>query len=155
MAFLVVFLITLLIYIVFPKKYNDYVDEYSVKYSVEKELCYSVIRCESGFSPNKISKKGAVGLMQVMPSTALWCCEQIGLDYDYELLKTPEYNVRIGIFYLSYLKERFDNVDDVIKAYNAGETVVRYWNKNNKSPYKETSEYLKKVKMCMVIYKLI
>ena len=145
---------SLLISIVFPKSYSNCIEKYSAEYGVEKELSYSIIRCESGFSPEKISNKGAVGLMQVMPSTAKWCCEQLGVEYDYEYLKIPEYNARIGIFYLSYLKRKFNSVDDVIKAYNAGETVVRDWNKNNKKPYEETSDYLKKVKLCMKVYKL-
>lgn len=141
--------------VVFPKKYSSYIEKYSKEFAVDSELIYSVVRCESGFSPEKVSRKGAVGLMQVMPSTAKWCCEMLDIKYDYEKLKTPEYNLKIGTFYLSYLSTKFDKVDDVIKAYNAGETIVRDWNRKGLQPYSETAKYLKRVKFCMKIYKII
>lgn len=147
--------VSMLIYTVFPKKYTSYIEKYSNEFDVEAELCYSVARCESGFLPEKTSNKGAVGVMQIMPNTAKWCCDMLGEEYDYERLKTAEYNIKIGVFYLSYLKTKFSSLDDVIKAYNAGETVVREWNRKGKEPYEETKNYLKKVKLCMKIYRII
>ncbi len=138
----------------FPTKYANYVEKYSKIYGVDKNLVYAVIRCESGFDHNAKSKKGAVGLMQLMPSTASWCAKNLGVDFTEEMLCDPEFNIKIGVYYLSYLSARFDTVDKVVMAYNAGEGNVKNWLQGNGKVFSETSAYLKRVKFAKEVYRI-
>ena len=140
--------------VVFPSKYANFVEKYSKIYGVDKNLVYAVIRCESGFDKRAKSNKNAMGLMQLTPSTAKWCAYIIGVDFDEDLLYNPEYNIRLGVYYISYLFTRFDTVEQVIMAYNAGEGNVKKWLNGNGKVFAETSAYLTKVKFCAKVYKL-
>lgn len=150
----------------YPKKYSIYVNYVSEKYNVDKVLIYSIINTESGFSSDAQSPKGAMGLMQIMPTTATFIAQELDMDtFKVEDLFLPNTNIEFGTFYLNYLFSKFEDVDTVICAYNAGETAVRRW-LNDKSysqdgkhlsviPYKETENYLKKVKRNYKVYKKI
>lgn len=163
---LVTFLASFFCYfnILYPKKYSIFINNFSQKYSVDKVLIYSVINTESNFNANATSSKGAMGLMQIMPPTALFIAEQLNIEnFNTKNLYNPETNIEFGTFYLNYLLNKFDNIDAVICSYNAGETVVRRWlNDKNYStdgktldqiPYTETSNYLKKVQQNYKVYK--
>ena len=105
-------------------------------------------------SKNKI---GAVGLMQIMPETGEWIASQMGLDhFDMEALRRPEYNVRLGCWYLGELEYEFQrNWVLMMIAYNAGRGNTRAWMQENgwnydfnrieDIPYPDTREYVKKV----------
>ena len=150
-------------YSLYPLKYKNIIINYSDNYNVDKALIASVICVESSFNKNAISKKGAMGLMQLMPSTAKWVCEQNNIIYEEEQLLEPEFNVKVGTCYLKYLIKKFANIDNAILAYNAGEGTVLTWLNNanlssngeelNTIPYKETSSYLIKVKRAINIYR--
>lgn len=163
---IVVFLASFFCYfnIVYPKKYSIYINNLSEKYSVDKILIYSVINIESGFNVNATSSKGAMGLMQIMPATAVFIAEQLNIqNFNTKNLYNPETNIEFGTFYLNYLSQKFENLDAVICSYNAGETIVRRWLTDanyssdgktlNKIPYSETANYLKKVKQNYKVYK--
>nr|WP_281273666.1 lytic transglycosylase domain-containing protein [Biomaibacter acetigenes] len=62
----------------YPLKYQDYIVKYSQEYQMDPYMVAAVIKVESGFSPNVVSSKGAVGLMQIMPETATWAAEKNG-----------------------------------------------------------------------------
>lgn len=141
-------------YGIFPTKYAKYVEKYSNQFGVNKNLVYAVIRCESGFNPNAKSKKGAIGLMQLMPTTAKWCAELLSVDYEDDYLFQEEFNVMIGTYYISYLYTRFDTFSQVVMAYNAGEGNVKKWLNNKGEVFKETKVYLFKVKFAYNIYSL-
>lgn len=140
---------------IYKIKYSEYVEAYSEKYGVDKYLVYSVIYTESKFKENAVSPKNAVGLMQLMPETAKYICGKISEEYDGERLKEPEFNIMLGVYYLSYLQKRFDNVSEALAAYNAGEGRVAEWLRGaeysedgktlKKIPIKETDDYVKKV----------
>jgi soluble lytic murein transglycosylase len=138
--------------VVFPIRYANFVEKYSKIYGVDKNLVYAVIRCESSFNKDAKSKKDARGLMQLTPSTAKWCAYIIGVDFDADLLYNPEYNIRLGVYYISYLFTRFETVEQVIMAYNAGEGNVKKWLNGEGNVFPETSAYLTKVKFCKAIY---
>ncbi len=93
--------------------------------------------------------------MQLMPSTAVWCCDMLGLDYDEKCLFDPKVNVKLGVYYLSYLQSRFSSFDDVIMAYNAGEGNVRRWKSSGEAPFPETQAYLRRVRLSQRFYSLI
>lgn len=150
-------------FILYPIKYKKEINIYSDSYGVDRVLVASIICVESSFNENAKSKKGALGLMQLMPATAKWLCEKKGEEYIEEKLLTAEYNINLGTYYLKYLMGRFDSIDNAILAYNAGEGVVNGWLKNGticldgktieQIPYPETSAYLTKVKRAMNVYK--
>lgn len=151
-------------FLTFKTSYENIVETASKNYNIEKSLIYAVIKAESKFNDNAKSKANAIGLMQVKLSTANYMLE---LNNESALTENelfiPETNIKIGTQYLSYLINKFENLEVSICAYNAGETVVREW-LNNKEysqngkiltaiPYAETANYLKKVKFNYGVYK--
>jgi len=100
-------------------------------------LLRAVIVVESGFNPRAVSKKGAVGLMQLMPATA----RQYGAENAYD----PKQNVHAGARYLRSLLDRYGaDLKLVLAAYNAGEDAVNR-NGGRIPPYKETLAYVPRV----------
>ena len=138
-------------YLWFDLQYDDVVSKYCNEYKVQKSLAYAVIKAESNFKTDAVSSKGAVGLMQIMPSTATFVANSIDKkSFD---LKNPRDNIQIGIYYLSYLQTKFDDVTFVVASYNAGENNVKKWIENGgKIPYPETKTYLKRVTLNQKIY---
>jgi soluble lytic murein transglycosylase len=120
----------------FIKKYDDIIRNASEKFSLEPSFVKAVIKAESGFDHKAVSKKGAQGLMQLMPGTA----DEMEVDDPYN----PAQNIFGGSRYLSKLMERYDNkLDHVLAAYNAGpEKVDQY---KGVPPYKETKTFIKRV----------
>ncbi|MBQ7224844.1 MAG: lytic transglycosylase domain-containing protein [Clostridia bacterium] len=131
----------------FPLKYGQEVQKYANEYSVDTALLCAVINCESSFDARAVSKKGAVGLMQIMPSTAKWCAQKLGIEYSENDLFDPEYNIKIGAYYLSYLLQKFGSEKLALCAYNAGEgNVIKWLNENRKDiPFSETRGYVPRV----------
>lgn len=148
----------------YPLKYEEQVEKYAAEYGLDDMLVYSIIRCESSFDPEARSHAGACGLMQLMPATAQWFAEnKEQIEYSQEMLFDPDYNIRLGCVYLSYLEERFDgNLGNMLAAYNAGEGRVRQWlsspiyseDGQNLSaiPYPETKNYVERVQNAYAMY---
>lgn len=124
--------------------YDFHIRNMSVRYMVDHRLLKAVIRTESNFDCRAVSSKGAMGLMQLMPSTA-W---DMGVRHPFN----PEENIRGGTRYLKSLLARFkNNVPMALAAYNAGpEAVKRH---RGVPPYHETRLYLKKVMKHYAEYK--
>ena len=148
--FLLLAAIVLSFFAAFPRPYRDIVGESGL----DGALVYSVMKAESNFREDAESDAGAVGIMQLLPSTAAFVCEREGIPFDAARLKEGEYNVTLGCAYLGYLMEEFED-ETALAAYNAGEGKVHSWLKNSdfsadgivlrKIPYPETEEYIKKV----------
>lgn len=120
------------------KKYEPIIHFYSKKYDVDPHLIKAVILAESNFNPYAVSRKGALGLMQLMPETA----RMLNLKNVFD----PEENIRGGTLYLRMLKDYFnDNLDLVLAAYNAGPKRV-IESGRNVPKIEETIQYIKKVK---------
>ncbi|HDH34243.1 MAG TPA: lytic transglycosylase domain-containing protein [Nitrospirae bacterium] len=117
------------------KDYDRIIINKSNKYRLEPSLIKAVITAESNWDPGAVSKKGAVGLMQLMPSTA----REMKIDPF-----SPEENIEGGTRYLRYLLDRFnDQLDIALAAYNAGPTVVE---KSGGIPsIAETRKYVRQV----------
>jgi soluble lytic murein transglycosylase len=113
----------------YPYRYRTIIEQQASRYEVDPLLVAAVIRVESKFHPEAISRKGAVGLMQIMPSTAEWIAEQLGFeDLTKEMLFDPEINIRFGTWYLANLAKEFDgNLVLVIASYNGGRGQVSRW----------------------------
>lgn len=138
-------------FIIYPRKYESIVNIYSSEFEVDSALVFAVIKAESNFDPSAISSAGAVGLMQLLPSTAKWIAYEFNEEYLEENLFVPEINIKYGCFYLSYLTKKFNSIIEVICAYNAGEGVVRNWLREygkitaDNIPYPETKAYYEKI----------
>jgi soluble lytic murein transglycosylase len=139
----------------YPRAYRAEIAAAANEFNVDGDLVAAVIFCESRYKKDAVSGAGAVGLMQLMPSTAEFCAKKTGIDYDAGGLTEPGYNIRLGAFYLSYLLGRFNNSEtDALAAYNAGEGTVRMWKQKglDEIPYKETGDYLKRVAAAKRVY---
>jgi soluble lytic murein transglycosylase-like protein len=105
--------------------------------TIQPALVHAVIVVESGFNPRAVSKRGAIGLMQLRPETA----RRYGVTDIYD----PEQNVRAGARYLSDLIARFgSNLELALAAYNAGEEAVERYGRHI-PPYRETLNYVPSV----------
>lgn len=123
---------------------------------VDPYLVAAVMREESSYNPGAVSVTGALGLMQIMPSTGRFVARELGQgDFEPRELLNPETNIRMGSWYLGYLAKKF-NKDMVltIAGYNAGPGAVRKWVETlppefdefiESIPYAETRNYAKKV----------
>lgn len=148
----------------YPLAYWDIVETICHKYGIDPLLILSVMREESMFNPNANSIAGAVGLMQLIPKTALWLDSnlQLGIKNTSQIFEIKN-NISLGTYYLSILMKEFGSHAYVIAAYNAGEERVRKWSQkgNYKSidefiediPYYETRNYVKKVMTSYFGYK--
>jgi soluble lytic murein transglycosylase-like protein len=117
-------------------RYDQLISEFSEKYQVDFALIKAMIRAESGFNPFAVSRKGAKGLMQLMPETA----QRVNV-FD---IHNPRENIEGGVRYLKHLLSLFDNdLRLSLAAYNAGENLV--YAIRTIPPYRETVDYVRKV----------
>jgi len=117
--------------------YDQVVDEVSRTYGVESALLHAVISVESRYNPKAVSKKGAAGLMQLMPQTA----KRYGVADAFD----PLQNLNGGARYLRDLLRLFNNNTSLaLAAYNAGEQAVMKYG-NRIPPYRETLNYVPQV----------
>jgi soluble lytic murein transglycosylase-like protein len=125
-------------------QYDSIIEGAAMSASVEPNLLRAVILVESGFNPRAVSKRGAVGLMQLMPATAT----RFGVSNPYD----PRDNVRAGARYLKFLIDRFgQDVRLALAAYNAGEDAVDR-NGGQIPPFTETMAYVPRV---LKIYRML
>ncbi|WP_299593066.1 transglycosylase SLT domain-containing protein [uncultured Microbulbifer sp.] len=153
----------------FPLAFSDIVSDVAgrmgKKTALDRYLVLAVARQESHFSHDAKSHAGAMGLMQLLPSTALATARKAGVPYrrSWDLLN-PNTNISLGSYYLNSLLKRFDNNRFLAAAaYNAGPTRVSRWLKDTDKklpfdvwietiPYSETRKYVQNVLSYSVIY---
>lgn len=137
----------------YPLAYTPQIQMVAKQYGFDPVWLASIIRQESKFEPEAVSKSGAVGLMQLMPDTAKWICEMRGKKYEKDRLSDPSYNMDLGCWYLDYLMDMFgSDQDTVLAAYNAGQGQVKTWLKDSRYssdgkslhtiPFEETHGYV-------------
>lgn len=151
----------------YPQKYTEYVEKYSELYDVDENLVYGVIHTESHFDPDSSSGAGAMGLMQITSDCFDFLKSNIPDDdtnYDVQALYNPETNIKFGTYFLSYLLNRYDNIEKTaLAAYNAGFGTVDKWLSDSSCSadgknldvilYPETDSYVKKVENAKNKYK--
>ena len=152
---------------IYPLKYTDYIKKYSKQYNIDPYLIAALIKAESNYKNSARSHKNANGLMQITVDTGEWIAFKMNIEnYSKELLYDPETNIRMGCWYLDNLRGEFgNNVELILAAYNAGRGNVNNWLKNQKYsydgkkldfiPFKETDQYIKRIKTNYNIYKFI
>jgi len=125
--------------------YEAVIQKMAARYKVEPALIKAVIKAESNFDPSALSRKGAIGLMQLMPATAV----NLNVSNPYN----PHQNIEGGTKYLRNLTGLFgSDLKLVIAAYNAGENAVIKYGRNI-PPYKETRDYVKRVTTYLASYR--
>jgi soluble lytic murein transglycosylase-like protein len=116
---------------------DAYIKQVAAQHGVSADLVAAVIEAESEFNPRAVSRKGAQGLMQLMPKTAA----TLGVDDPFD----PRENIEAGVKHLRALMDRFgsDNLPLVLAAYNAGEVaVIKH---RGVPPYRETRAYVQRI----------
>lgn len=142
--------------LIFPLKYRRLIKDNCELCGLKKEIVSSLIFVESRYRYNAESNKGAVGLMQIMPSTAIAFKENMA---NVEELYDPIVNIEIGCRFLAYLYDKYQDDIMVLACYNAGEGVVLKWAGEDKKlsineiKYDETYQYVKKVLRMRKVYK--
>lgn len=148
----------------YPLKYSEYVQKYAEEYNMDKYMVYAIIKAESNFDENAKSSSNAIGLMQIMETTALETANKMDFEVTEEELFKPEINIKIGLKYFTYLLNHYNNNYPLaIIAYNAGMGNVDAWIKDRtikedgtdieNVPYKETNNYVRKILRDYEIYK--
>lgn len=143
--------------------YREFVAAAGAEFSVPEEVIFSIIKTESGFDSNAVSRSGARGLMQLIPSTFDEIAERLHEYPDKNAVFDPETNIRFGTYYISLLYKSFKSWDTAIAAYNAGIGNVREWLADSRysadgitlseMPFGETRSYVGQVTKSIKIYK--
>lgn len=144
----------------FPFPYRETVEREAARYALDPLLVVAVMRVESGFAPQARSRVGARGLMQLMPATAEWAARKVSMrDFSTDWLEDPDTNIRLGCWYLSYLRRQFPgDLHAVLAAYNGGEGNVARWKRQPEAleaAFPETRRYVKRSIQTYRIYRLI
>lgn len=150
----------------YPMLYADLVaDEASQRLRVDPMLAHALIKQESRYQPQIVSKVGAIGLMQLMPYTARAVARDLKLKSpEVKDLMQPEINIKLGVKYMEDVFQSFNNnMIYAIGSYNAGPVALKRWVRKDPNkdpdefiediPYQETKGYVKKVLMNYWIYK--
>jgi Transglycosylase SLT domain len=119
--------------------YGQLIYDIAIRHQVNPQLVAAMIHVESAFNPRAVSRKGACGLMQLLPGTA----RRFGLTKKKDLFD-PQKNLEAGVRYLKWLTQRFGgDVEKILAAYNAGEGAVERF--GGIPPYRETQQYVGKI----------
>ncbi len=138
----------------YPLEYEGAIVDASAEYGLDPCLIAAVTATESGFDPGAVSSDGAVGLMQILPSTLEWICFRRGVEPDMTRLCDPDYNIDMGCWLLCYLVERYGDARLALIAYNAGYIRLEEWLASDEYcengklvtiPFAETRAYVEKI----------
>jgi len=140
---------------IFPLQYWDLIKKNAAEQKLDPYLVAALIAQESTFVRDIKSHAGAYGLMQMMPSTGRQYARRLKLRYSLKLLTTPETNIKMGTMYFADKIREFGSVHLALASYNAGESPVRRWMRENAGlpqdefidsiPYPETQNYVKRL----------
>lgn len=154
--------------LLYPLQYEDVIVQYANRHELDPSLVAAVIRVESNYRPQAVSRKGARGLMQVLPTTGEWILRMQGtplpLEQVEEQLFEPEFNISLGTWYLAFLTRKFEgDKAKILAAYNAGQGQVDAWleqgvwdgtyENRDQIPFAETRDYLGKVEKAQIRYR--
>jgi hypothetical protein len=146
----------------YPQHYKESVEKWTKKYNVEPALVWAIMREESRYKADIISSADAVGLMQVMPSTARWLAPKVEIKQKDIDLTNADQNIHFGVYFLSYLQTLVSDKELIAAGYNAGQGRARRWQHQYKKypgktryemlPIEETRHYIRKVMQSYYVY---
>jgi len=149
----------------YPLPFEGSIRQWSAHAGVDPMLTAGLIRQESAFEPEARSPANAMGLMQLLPTTARLVAKQAKVRYSRAQLFDPDYNVHLGTIYFSGLRNTMGNVESALAAYNAGEDRVGQWNADqsyreiaefvDSIPFTETRDYVEIVSRNAEIYRKV
>ncbi len=135
----------------FPNKYAREINDAADEFGLDRSLVRAVVWAESKFDRTAVSDKGAVGLMQIMPSTLDECATALGMRGEIDGFDTQT-SLRCGCYYLKLMYDRFDgNTDYALMAYNAGENNARRFMRGE-TVFPETQKYVSDIRKAKKIY---
>jgi peptidoglycan lytic transglycosylase len=139
----------------YPLDYQSIVRGHSRNYQLDPALLAAVIYQESKFRAHARSSSGAIGLMQLLPSTAEGIAVHTGgTKFRVSDLDDPEINVRYGSWYLRHLLDKYGDERTALAAYNAGQENVDRWRAEGKGfEFSETRHYVKRVEHLKTLYR--
>jgi soluble lytic murein transglycosylase len=142
---------------VFPLHYEDTIKKWCKEYNEDPFLVAAIIMQESGFKPRAKSYAGAMGIMQIMPTTGMSIAKGIGIpNYTTDMLYNPEIAIQMGTWHIHVLKEKYNgDIPAALAAYNAGTGNADKWIRMgilNDLPYGETRKYVANVQEYMRVY---
>lgn len=148
----------------YPLNHRELIEEYGDKYGIPYELLAAVIKAESDFNERAKSSAGAVGLMQLMPSTAEEIAWRLGEDFEAVDITDAKTNIAYGSFYLNYLYRNLGEIwETALAAYNAGIGKVKGWLEDTEYsddgktlkaiPIAETENYINRISKYKEKYK--
>ncbi|MFL6013250.1 MAG: lytic transglycosylase domain-containing protein [Gaiellaceae bacterium] len=139
----------------YPLRYKAIVRGHAQNYDLNPALLAAVIETESKFRADAKSSSGAIGLMQILPSTAHGIAVHTGGSrFRTEDLYNPEINVRYGAWYLRHLLDKYDDERTALAAYNAGQDNVDHWRANGQGiAFSETRHYVRRVEHLRTLYR--
>ena len=138
-----------------PLRYEGEIRAASAEQGLEPAFVAGVVYAESRYDPDVQSSQGAYGLMQVLPDTAAFISRRSGITGDF---RDPGTNIRMGAWYLDYLRGRYDGDEMLaLAAYNSGEGQVDAWLSQGldlprEIPFQETREYVTTVAEARNVY---
>jgi len=119
-----------------PPEINDLVEQTASRLQIDPQLVHAIIKVESEYDPKAVSRKGAMGLMQLIPETA----QRFGVENPFN----PKENIEGGVSYLKYLLDLYrGDLSLSLAAYNAGEGAVQRF--GGIPSFVETQDYVRKV----------
>ncbi|NOT16957.1 MAG: transglycosylase SLT domain-containing protein [Sulfuriferula sp.] len=147
----------------FLSPYRDTAKQYAKQYGLDEAWVYGLMRQESRFVSHAKSGVGAAGIMQIMPATAHWIANKLGIKrFQTTALHDLDTNMQFGMYYLKTIQQSLDNSDVLATAaYNAGPGRARRWRAETavegaiyaeNIPFSETRDYVKKVMANAVFY---
>lgn len=139
----------------YPLRYSEYVRVHAREHGLDPALVAAVIYQESKFRSDAQSSSGAIGLMQITPTTAEGIAIRThGSAFHTSDLYNPEINIRYGAWYLKDLFQKYGSEKLVLAAYNAGQGNVDKWRANGEPiQFAETRAYVKRVEHLKTIYR--
>ena len=162
---MIILVMIVFLFVLYPRKYINIINEKADKYGIDDYVVASVINIESGYKKDVVSQAGAIGLMQILPTTAEEIAVKLGYNYSEVDLFNIDTNIEFGCFYLKYLLDLFDgNIVNALASYNWGLNNVKKWIKDGNVdesftitniPVKETKNYIKKFKSNSFVYNFI
>ena len=147
---------------VYPLRHDDVITQYSQEYSLDRYLVMGVIKAESNYIHDAHSGV-ARGLMQITDDTAKWIAGKLNIEFTADDIEDPDTNIRMGCYYLSYLINRYGDINVALAAYNGGMGNVDKWLSDSRYssdgktlsdiPFPETEKYVERVNKYTGIYK--